>query len=467
MADTKRDLGLDQEIIKDLNNLGSSLEKEDNEQKWDPKVFIFTSIDLVNSTVYKKEDKQWPTVFKSFFDIVECQFNTNKRDAMIWKYAGDEILFYEEITDINTLITYPSEIFQILNICQEKLFLDRSETKNKLYLKAVVWCALVKDVRDSKAKVVNIITSDNTVSFDFLGEDIDEGFRLSQYTSQTKLVLDTKLAYLLYKNRDIINTKCDYVVQERIKIVGYRRLKGIWDNRIYPIIWYHKEWSSPDKMFLYDEHETSDIVNELKNKKYLSENLSIIEKIVEETGLDETCKQIEETIRAAKPNNKLSKQYANNFIEIHLATVCIRTDTKEALIVKRASKRELLSELWEFGCAKGNKNWTIKDSVTKEYKEDFGIDVELIIDRNAEEDNPIPISTYEISKNRGLYKGIIFVAKIMSDPSKVKINNEKHESYRWIKEDEIDNFNESAVPDFHHTLKKAFYIFKKEINDEA
>ena len=449
-----------------LKELSETIEYDNVDEKWEPKVYVFTSIDLVNSTIFKKECQSWPIIFKGFFDIVKCEFETRKLEAELWKTAGDEILFHEEITDISSLLRYPSDIFLLMSICQNNLWKNWSETSNKLYLKATVWCALVKDENDENQDIGNIITSNYTASFDFFGEDIDQGFRLSKYTSQTKLIVDAKLAYLMNSNENIINTECDYIVKERVKIVGYRKLKGIWDNRIYPIIWYHKEWSSPEKMYLYDEFETNSIVQDLKQNEYATEDLDTINKIIDELGLCDSCERIVETLNNAKSQNKLSKHNNSNLLEIHFATVCIRTDKKEALIVKRAVGRELLPSLWEFGCAKGNKNWSIGRSIKDEYKDDFGIDIDVIVDEKTKENDPIPITTYEIKKNRKFYKGIIFVAKIISEPDKIALDEKKHCEFKWIGESDIDTFDEDiTVPNFKLTLRKAFKLFIEDSDD--
>lgn len=77
--------------------------------------------------------------------------------------------------------------------------------------------------------------TDSNSQLDFLGPDIDEGFRLCAYAEKRQMIVSPKLVYLLllaYENNvDNIN-----VFNLNFRIVNYVAMKGVWENRLYPII---------------------------------------------------------------------------------------------------------------------------------------------------------------------------------------------------------------------------------------
>jgi len=68
--------------------------------------FVFYSFDLVNSTQYKSvNNSTWPTVINKFYEVVETSLKLKNRmsNVKLWKYIGDEILLYQEITTAENL----------------------------------------------------------------------------------------------------------------------------------------------------------------------------------------------------------------------------------------------------------------------------------------------------------------------------------------------------------------------------
>jgi hypothetical protein len=64
---------------------------------------------------------------------------------------------------------------------------------------------------------------------DYLGPDIDAGFRISKYTHPGFVIASHNLAYFLGLHKSTHQIKG--------KIVGWEDLKGVWDTTPYPIIW--------------------------------------------------------------------------------------------------------------------------------------------------------------------------------------------------------------------------------------
>lgn len=137
-------------------------------------------------------------------------------------------------------------------------FLNQEESMyfDKIYVKTTIWIADVIDEKIIKTseienKINNIIFCPNSSSqkheIDFLGSDIDLGFRISKFSHQNVLTLDAKLTYLLLHHKETIKKE----IEDCLKIVDYQMLKGVWRNHKYPIIWYCQKWEKD--IFRYDE----------------------------------------------------------------------------------------------------------------------------------------------------------------------------------------------------------------------
>lgn len=129
--------------------------------------------------------------------------------------------------------------------------------------------------------------------------------------------------------------------------------------------------------------------------------------------------------------------------------------------MKRSKERDKFPNMWDFGCAKANKGTSLSEQIEIEYKKDFLIDIEVVLDNSREDKQPIPIALYQIPEDEcHTHKGIITIASI-KDSSKIEIDKRKYSEYRWIVESEVETFEEPAIPDFKDTLRKAFKIIKK------
>lgn len=131
--------------------------------------------------------------------------------------------------------------------------------------------------------------------------------------------------------------------------------------------------------------------------------------------------------------------------------------------------RKFLSGLWEFGCAKASIDENLCDSIKKEYKNDFGIEIDIICDDGRNDKEPKPIALYQVNKVDKLQKGVIVVAKIIQNVEQIDgvINKRgKHEKYKWITEEEVETFDEPAINDFKDTLKKVFTMWDEMFKEK-
>ena len=271
----------------------------------------------------------------------------------------------------------------------------------------------------------------------------------------------------------ILSDKTEYL--SRLNIITYKSLKGVWQNRLYPIIWYHDSKVSGvsfEDSFYYDETTYSQLSKEyfLNRENEDSDLISYmfsdvhkaLEKVISDQKLDGKLKQIHQVINETENDVRaVEDEFDNRLLEFHCAAVCCDLKNKKVLIAKRKN-RKFYSGLWEFGCAKASIDKNLCKSIKTDYENDFGIEIEIICDNERTDKEPKPIALYQVDKVDKLQKGVIVVAKIVKNIDKIdEVIKEKgkHEEYRWISEEEIDEFDEPTINDFKDTLKKVFSMW--------
>ena len=349
--------------------------------------------------------------------------------------------------------------------------IDWMKKSNILAVQSAAWLAIILNGDNSLFSPYDNIfkkyrISDSQQINEFLGQDIDTGFRIKKETQDRRLIVSVELA-------KILSDKTEYL--SRLNIITYKSLKGVWQNRLYPIIWYHDSKVSGvsfEDSFYYDETTYSQLskdyfLNREKDEGDLTSYMFLdvhkaLEKIIKDQKLDGKLKKIHQVINDTENDVRVvENEFDNKLLEFHCAAVCCDIDNKRVLIAKRIN-RKFYSGLWEFGCAKASIDKNLCDSVKEDYKNDFGIDIDIICDGERKDIEPKPIALYQVDKVDKLQKGVIVVAKIIQNTDKIddviRVRG-KHEKYRWISEEEVEKFNEPAINDFKDTLKKVFTMW--------
>jgi len=444
-------------------------------------VLLFFSYDIVNSTLYKTINYYgWSLVIDHVLSELRDYVKIKINRAEVWRVFGDEIIFIVEICDKDSIYEYIEHIYDILiYFCNglekgssfdeiegfSETVIDLMKKQDVISLQACAWIAVVTDKNDLKDNqgiryVENIFEvieeSKNNRFYEFIGIDIDAGFRLSKNTREKRLVLSFELAYILAQEKEFI---------ERLNIITYVKLKGVWGNASYPIIWYYDKIKHDGQELRdsipYDAVEKDELYAEFFGKKVFEEYMyNDIKKALDKICVDRKLQYKIDSVETIINNKKTHKQFINNTkLELHCVAVCY-DKTGRILIVKRCN-RELLPGKWEFGCAKANSQTELAKTIEEEYAMDFGIEIKLEVDETRIDVQPVPIAVYKIEKHDELHKGIIFLARIVSD-NEIRLNVKKHCEYRLINELEIDLFrDEECVSDFKNTLKKAFKMIKE------
>ncbi|MDR0857265.1 MAG: hypothetical protein LBM76_02665 [Mycoplasmataceae bacterium] len=261
--------------------------------------YLFLSLDLVNSTLYKTKDPDWSELFiKIYGDTVEIVKQLIPT-ITLWKTLGDELLFYIKIDSQKQLVDVFNKIYLIAQKGNKYLTkLSPPNIKTKLAYKTTVWSGMVNSTlgKDrSKWKYLNLIlpglVSKDTL--DFIGPDIDTGFRIAKAAFRNIVVVDAKLASILNKIMPQFNSKA--------RIVYFEQFKGVWDNRHYPIVWYSDDWQKLPNTFNYEDKFNSRIVMWIESENISKfRNVSDLERIFKELGKATEVLAIQKQLKITK-----------------------------------------------------------------------------------------------------------------------------------------------------------------------
>jgi isopentenyldiphosphate isomerase len=441
-------------------------------------VYLFFSFDLVNSTAFKTSyvDK-WHKVFTRFYELTQNKLKAYYNDISLWKYIGDEVLLYLRVSKLEQLYDSPLFATKVMNEVSEILYNEIPESKKQLFIKGTLWIASVKYQKPEEIGQISntyvpknipkniVYLSERTPSWlsggqniDFLGPDIDLGFRISKYAQKSKLLISAELAYILNRKSGEINNyqrnERKYEVNNRLKIVSFEKLKGIWNERRYPIIWFSENWD--EDAYEYDEHLDSKLVKNILDKK--TKEISTIGKIFNDLGKINEIEDIITEIENSTLSNIIKNVRYNidqeRLAEVHCAAICFNNEGK-MLIAKRKSDKKRLPGKWEFGCGQLKINQDIKDCLIVNYEADFNIKLFF------PNDDLIPLATYSfnIEEENRIVPGILFLAMI-EDSSTLISNN--HDEVKLISEEDLEKIDpDDCVDNFHKSAKIAFQKFNE------
>jgi 8-oxo-dGTP diphosphatase len=117
----------------------------------------------------------------------------------------------------------------------------------------------------------------------------------------------------------------------------------------------------------------------------------------------------------------------------------------KALIIKRTDS-DTFGGMWEIPSGKREIFEKTKDAVKREFKEETGIDIEVL--------NPINVFEFKTEKDTEVRDAtqISFLVKAVNGVNVVL--SPEHQDYAWVKISEIEKYNLS--PETSETLKMAF-----------
>ena len=221
---------------------------------------VFLSVDLVGSTAFKAGAgsehgdqaayPKWVDETRKFYAefplILRARYNhatLEKREIQaawprIWKTIGDEVVFCARIQSRDHLAC----IVQAFTEALREYGLKLEERGAHLDVKGTGWMAAFPtpnvtvpiervEAFDIPTEEMEVAADDAPHKFDFLGKNIDCGFRLARFSSSDKLTLSVELALAL----------CDSILVNDLfrgdfHYLGREELKGVLNGRPYPIV---------------------------------------------------------------------------------------------------------------------------------------------------------------------------------------------------------------------------------------
>jgi 8-oxo-dGTP pyrophosphatase MutT (NUDIX family) len=433
--------------------------------------YVFLSYDLVDATRYKEVDPQrWPLVISRFYELITKSAEKELGPVRLWKLVGDEVLLHKQIRSIHDLRGCVPRAHAVLIDTVNRIHREFALTKSEMSIKGAIWCARVHDVPPgelgeamsnfSSSGHRNIVISQlvgtdfpEIGQVDFLGPEVDAGFRIREHVTKRRLVVSADLAYLLYRDR----ANCE-PIEHQLKMVSLEILKGIWGGRRYPIIWYEPEWGRG--MFEYDERFNSEIVKHIeagREPRSLSELPGIyrdLNKVPEADSLFDYVNGLRVTDDSDERASIVAAAQGPQ-LEVHCAAVCFRRRDGYALLARRRKTKRRLPGRWEFGCGQLAPNDDFRSALVRAYREDFGIAISFPCGLH-----PIRTYTIEDEEIRQNIPGIIFVAEIADsdDPKPLR-----HEEIRWADPDDPQDLppEEDCVQDLRESLNRAFEVWRR------
>ena len=443
-------------------------------------VYVFISLDLTNSTKFKSEQPNlWKLVIATFYDKVFAAYGVNQYQSLLknltdgisvefWKFVGDEVLLYVNIhncieilkivksTDeaVKKIIDWVSEKIIASYRCQKNCsestnqcvcqFYEsgypsckiRDILKDSLGVKATVWLALCGNCEASRNIIYKTASAIDdwfqSSNFDFLGPEIDEGFRIAKYSVKNRVVVSPLLASTLYLSNDESND-LKTIVENNFAIVSYQKLKGIWQDRFFPIVMYstssfeniHDDWNYDEiEMSTYSEIRVSGFESKRCKASYLT-------KILKDVDLSDEVTNIVAILKNSN-RKQTDRKRPTQPMEIHVACAIFNNDG--LLMVKKHEVRG-----WEFGCvhiSPTTLNWEY--AITEGYKSKYAMNI--VVDKN-----PIPIATYMYQKaNNKMALGLIVIGELRSVDKPSSFVPKNLQQINEIADITVDRFKENS-----------------------
>ena len=426
-------------------------------------LYFFLSLDLVNSTAYKAKNPDWKFRIRMFYDEAK-DFWTNHQgpfQPVVWKYAGDEVLFYSRIGSVAELAqAVVASSAAVLRVCSTvEKWSEKSSTR--LFVKGTCWCAYAEyqapapesEISAGGSKARNIVfqtpfgADGGQLSLDFLGPEIDAGFRISSASAKKALVVSAEMAGLLHK-------RAERDLGDRLRVIEYRQLKGVWDGRHYPIVWYRPEWSpeSLERDYVYDDRFCHSALDGAYNAA--AESCKALPSVLTQIADGEWLGRLELPNDAeVVPEAAESIALAPTDTEVHAVAICFTRDDK-VLIAKRPTTKQVEPGRWEAGCAKLRPGEDFFQAMKRDYRADFSLELDF-----APFDPWGVVGTYSFEKRGRVVPGVIFVARVQDGSTLVAA---KHDDVRWADPSDLaSEVVENCVPDLPERIRRAFELWKR------
>jgi hypothetical protein len=429
-------------------------------------ICLFFSFDLAGSTDFKTKIDGWPDVILGFYRATERAALDNVKRLKLWKYVGDEVLLYKTVTCREDLENSIKGAFASMAIIKTKLEQTYESVRiHGLTIKGTVWMAPVSTKADDvEADLYFDLQTPITFGggenvnerlprMDFLGPNIDIGFRISKFAERDQLVVSANIAHYLWEIQSDI--------AQYLKIVSFEKLKGVMNEAYYPIIWFRKKWDIEDLKheFYYDAQFSSTIIAKILNGeiggqshfKLFYSKISALAKRDPRRYAHLVEAEVVDLLLDVKDKVDFEMVKENRLAEVHCAAVCLNPEGK-VLIAKRSGSKTYSPGYIELGCAQLSLGQNFSDCLKNAYLRDFGLAINI--------SNEVPVGVYSIEKELGNTQGLFFMASSIGEATCLP---ERHEWVRWVDSKELQAIclSEHVFPDIVSVVKLCFALNKR------
>lgn len=199
-------------------------------------VRLFLSVDMAGSTQFKArftDGGSWLETFRNFFTNFPLMLAGQVGFAFldegetpsveVWKVMGDEVIFVATPSGAEELVNLLLALLRTMD-AYEARFLDDLP----LRLKGTAWLADFTGP-NIELEIPELSGGEGVRAIDFIGPDLDLGFRVTKFARPACLALSFDVADLVLAAGNS-NTVSLY-------LIGAEELKGVMFGRPYPIIW--------------------------------------------------------------------------------------------------------------------------------------------------------------------------------------------------------------------------------------
>lgn len=427
-------------------------------------IFLFVNFDICNFTKYKREHSTWLELLRKFIHV--CLSKDSYYPLEFWKFNGDSITYKLKIQSVHEICRYIKSTLYLLTKIQDEICIGEIK---KVYVKAGIWICEFPQKYSMCMNNTRIET--NMLGREFVGENVDEGFRLCACSKADILVVDPKIVYLINLYDEVLNNASSSPkfhidsemlkkAQEKIKnleqtnqkkfgdfrntikevnrnlyFAEFQKCKGVWDDRDYPIFWYIEKIEN--KNFVYDEivgkkmllehdiyQESLSAEHDKEQREHrFKEKKDTLMRICSQNQSVETIRPMIDELKLV-PDSSTSGKYIFDKANLYYMIACVLRQNNEdlgVLIFRRGdeSKRKHLQKVWDLVPVKHARLQSPKEYLQQMLIQHLSLDdiekplpIDITIDCDNERDSIKPYALCNIYRNGEIHNGILCVAEL-------------------------------------------------------
>ena len=430
-------------------------------------VYLFVSFDLANSTSFKYGNENWARELNDHIRNLimdSSKLVDENTQIRVYRIIGDEVIFEIPVTATDSIISIldrvQTTISNFINrVSDGKKSKSGGEKDICLGIQATVW--LISANKESADPLATRFieyspTAENSFIGDYIGVDMDLGFRLREYRTDSLVQITPDIARLILEKSENLANRLfftgDFNTAKSGKDAEF--LKEHLPEK-YPMICYFNPGISGDDIFSFCKK------NHVKCRSYEEPQKAMDEALFNEYMESDFIKQqnrrARETLMNRDGNELLTVSKADH-LQLHLVAVCVDTKTNRILCFRRSKTHKHGGGGLDFGCVRASSGKTMSTILTEEYEKYFGVKIRLIMDPARTDRQPVPLAVYELDRKDNFKKGIIFMAEIAEGfDAETFQESADYSQAVWIDKDNLHCLaSEAAVNDFEITCRTVF-----------